>query len=195
MLSGGKPWATNDRIRPNQSSALTTLTARSQRARHCLELSNRAAPNPPFTSTRDRPSAVTHGRQLIGELMFIATHFLAPTVDCILANQGHPRQSHQRRLCVQERCTTSRLLYPGMLSHSALCLDAREVMNFLGRKLNRNFQGEVLSDLSSLVCRRVGGNDRPIRPPHCRGPAPTPIRRAALAAQEIWPGGATDRAG
>src|SRR3954447_12932725 len=31
-------------------------------------------------------------------------------------------------------------------------------MNFLGRKLNGNFQGEVVSDLSSLVCRRTGGS-------------------------------------
>jgi hypothetical protein len=31
-------------------------------------------------------------------------------------------------------------------------------MNFLGRKSNGNFQGEVVSDLSSLVCRRVGGS-------------------------------------
>ena len=29
-------------------------------------------------------------------------------------------------------------------------------MNFLGRKLVGNFRGEVVSDLSSLVCRRVG---------------------------------------
>jgi hypothetical protein len=31
-------------------------------------------------------------------------------------------------------------------------------MNFLGRKLNGNFQGEIVSDLSSLVCRRTGGS-------------------------------------
>lgn len=31
-------------------------------------------------------------------------------------------------------------------------------MNFLGRKLVGNVQGEVVSDLSSLVCRRVGGS-------------------------------------
>lgn len=31
-------------------------------------------------------------------------------------------------------------------------------MNFLGRKLVANFQGEVVSNLSSLVCRRVGGS-------------------------------------
>ena len=44
-----------------------------------------------------------------------------------------------------------------MLSHSTLCFGAREVINFLGRKLNGKFQGEVDSDLSSLVCRRFGG--------------------------------------
>jgi hypothetical protein len=31
-------------------------------------------------------------------------------------------------------------------------------MNFLGRKLNGNFQGEVVSDASSLACRRTGGS-------------------------------------
>lgn len=31
-------------------------------------------------------------------------------------------------------------------------------MNFLGRKLVANFLGEVVSDLSSIVCRRVGGS-------------------------------------
>ena len=51
-----------------------------------------------------------------------------------------------------------RELYPRLLSHSTLCFDAKEVMNFLGRKLVGNFQGEVVSDLSSLVCRRTGGS-------------------------------------
>jgi hypothetical protein len=49
-------------------------------------------------------------------------------------------------------------LYPQLLSHSTLCFGAQEVMNFLGRKLNGNFQGEIVSDLSSLVCRRTGGS-------------------------------------
>jgi len=31
-------------------------------------------------------------------------------------------------------------------------------MHFLGRKLRGNFQGEIVSDLSSLVCRRTGGS-------------------------------------
>jgi hypothetical protein len=48
--------------------------------------------------------------------------------------------------------------YPRLLSHSTLCFGVREVMNFLGRKLNGNFQGEVVSDLSSFACRRVGGS-------------------------------------
>ncbi|MEO6624655.1 MAG: hypothetical protein ABIN37_07475 [Burkholderiaceae bacterium] len=51
-----------------------------------------------------------------------------------------------------------RELYPRLLSHSTLCFGAKEVMNFLGRKLVGNFRGEVVSDLSSLVCRRVGGS-------------------------------------
>jgi len=51
-----------------------------------------------------------------------------------------------------------RELYPRLLSHSTLCFGATEVMNFLGRKLVGNFQGEVVSDLSTLVCRRTGGS-------------------------------------
>ncbi len=49
-------------------------------------------------------------------------------------------------------------LYPRLLSHSTLCFGAREVMNFLGRKLTGHFQGEVVSELSSFACRRVGGS-------------------------------------
>jgi len=49
-------------------------------------------------------------------------------------------------------------LYPKLLSHSMQCFAAREVMNFLGRKLRGNFEGEITSDLSSFVCRRVGGS-------------------------------------
>jgi hypothetical protein len=49
-------------------------------------------------------------------------------------------------------------LYPQLLSHSTLCFGAREVMNFLGRKLHGKFEGEIVSDLSSLVCRRTGGS-------------------------------------
>lgn len=37
------------------------------------------------------------------------------------------------------------------------CFGAREVMNFLGRNLRGNFEGEIASDLSSVVCRRIGG--------------------------------------
>ena len=49
-------------------------------------------------------------------------------------------------------------LYPRLLSHSTLYFGAREVMNLLGRKLTGHFQGEVVSDLSSFACRRVGGS-------------------------------------
>jgi hypothetical protein len=49
-------------------------------------------------------------------------------------------------------------LYPRLLSHSTLCFGAEEVMNFLGRKLAANFQGELVSVLSSFACRRVGGS-------------------------------------
>jgi hypothetical protein len=48
-------------------------------------------------------------------------------------------------------------LYPKLISHSMQCFGAREVMSFLGRKLRGNFEGEIVSDLSSFVCRRIGG--------------------------------------
>ena len=51
-----------------------------------------------------------------------------------------------------------RELYPRLLSLSALRLGAREVMNFLWCKLVGNIRAEVVFDLSSLVCRRVGGS-------------------------------------
>lgn len=38
-------------------------------------------------------------------------------------------------------------LYENMLKHAVLCFGAEDVLTFLGRKLNGNFQGEVLTDL------------------------------------------------
>ena len=49
-------------------------------------------------------------------------------------------------------------LYPKLLGHSTLCFGAKEVMNFLGRKLHGKFEGEIVSDLSSWACRRTGGS-------------------------------------
>jgi hypothetical protein len=50
-------------------------------------------------------------------------------------------------------------LSPQLLSHSTLCFGAKEVMNFLGGKLNGHFQAEIVSDLSGFVCRRTGGSE------------------------------------
>ena len=47
-------------------------------------------------------------------------------------------------------------LYPELLSHGTLCFGAREVMNFPGRKLRGNFQGEIVSDLSDFAGRIPG---------------------------------------
>ena len=38
-------------------------------------------------------------------------------------------------------------LYPRLLDHAAVNFSARDILSFLGRKLNGNFQGEVLTDL------------------------------------------------
>jgi len=43
-------------------------------------------------------------------------------------------------------------LYPRLLSHSTLCFGAKEVMNFLGRKLNGHFQGERWSSPCEQPC-------------------------------------------
>jgi len=45
-------------------------------------------------------------------------------------------------------------LYPRLLSHSTLCFGAKDVMNFLGRKLNGHFLGEIISDMKDGVWRR-----------------------------------------
>jgi hypothetical protein len=38
-------------------------------------------------------------------------------------------------------------LFPRLLSHSTLCFGAKDVMSFLGRKLNGHFLGEIISDM------------------------------------------------
>ena len=47
-------------------------------------------------------------------------------------------------------------LYRELLSHSMLCFGAKEVMNFLGRKLRGNFEGEIVSHLSNFSGRIPG---------------------------------------
>jgi len=47
-------------------------------------------------------------------------------------------------------------LYPELLSHATLCLGAKEVMHFLGRKLRGNFEGEIVSDLTDFAGRIPG---------------------------------------
>ena len=44
-------------------------------------------------------------------------------------------------------------LYPKLISHSALCFGAKEIIGFLGKKLAGTFRGEYVSDLSDL-CNR-----------------------------------------
>jgi hypothetical protein len=45
-------------------------------------------------------------------------------------------------------------LYPRLISHSTLCFGAREVLGFLGKKLDGRFRGEQLSDLTDRFKRR-----------------------------------------
>jgi hypothetical protein len=43
-------------------------------------------------------------------------------------------------------------LYPRLLDHAVVNFSARDILTFLGRKLNGNFQGEVLTDLKKKRC-------------------------------------------
>jgi hypothetical protein len=54
-------------------------------------------------------------------------------------------------------------LYSKLLQHATVCFSAEEVMTFLGRKLNGNFQGEVLTDCKrrwqgARIKHRLKGN-------------------------------------
>ncbi len=54
-------------------------------------------------------------------------------------------------------------LYTQLLRHATVCFSAEDVMSFLGRKLNGNFQGEVLTDFKrrwqgARVKHRLKGN-------------------------------------
>jgi hypothetical protein len=54
-------------------------------------------------------------------------------------------------------------LYAQLLRHATVCFSAEDVMTFLGRKLNGNFQGEVLTDFKrrwpgARVKHRLKGN-------------------------------------
>lgn len=52
-------------------------------------------------------------------------------------------------------------LYPQLLSHSTLCIGARELMNFLGRKLHGKFEGEIVRNkLAVPGHQRIRGHDR-----------------------------------
>lgn len=54
-------------------------------------------------------------------------------------------------------------LYAKLLQHATVCFSAEDVLTFLGRKLNGNFQGEVMNDLKkrwpgARVKHRMKGN-------------------------------------
>jgi hypothetical protein len=48
-------------------------------------------------------------------------------------------------------------LYPKLISHSALCFGAREIMGFFGRKLAGTFRGEYMSDMTDRSRYRLSG--------------------------------------
>src|SRR5690606_24803267 len=48
-------------------------------------------------------------------------------------------------------------LYPRLISHSTLCFGARDVLSFLGKKLDGTFRGEQVNDLADGRKRRLPG--------------------------------------
>lgn len=48
-------------------------------------------------------------------------------------------------------------LYLRLISHSTECFGAREVMNFLGKKLVGQFRGEAVSDITDRGKQRLPG--------------------------------------
>ena len=68
------------------------------------------------------------------------------------------QNEYSTNILFKTRTDPCELYYPQLLSHSTLCFGAREAMNFLGRNLHGKFESEIVSDLSSLVCRRTGGS-------------------------------------
>lgn len=48
-------------------------------------------------------------------------------------------------------------LYPRLISHGMQCFGAKEVMNFLGKKLVGQFRGEVVSDITDHFKKRLPG--------------------------------------
>lgn len=48
-------------------------------------------------------------------------------------------------------------LYPKLISHSALCFGAKEIMGFLGKKLAGTFRGEYMSDMTDRSRYRLSG--------------------------------------
>ena len=48
-------------------------------------------------------------------------------------------------------------LYPRLISHSTLCFSARDVLSFLGKKLDGTFRGEQVNDLADGRKRRLPG--------------------------------------
>jgi len=42
-------------------------------------------------------------------------------------------------------------IYPDLVEHATLCFNCEDVMTFLGRKLQGNFQGEIVSRIENAV--------------------------------------------
>jgi hypothetical protein len=84
---------------------------------------------------------------------------VTPQMQDILQDCPHYWVTHQSELSTdilfKSRQHISEL-YPELLSHGTLCFGAKEVMNFLGRKLRGNFEGEVVSDLTDFSGRIPG---------------------------------------
>ncbi len=80
--------------------------------------------------------------------------------DLLEGNQHHwvTAQSEYLTDIIFKSTSDLQELFPKLLSHSTLCFGAREVLSFLGRKLQGKFEGDLVSDRNAGVwCRRLPG--------------------------------------
>lgn len=93
-------------------------------------------------------------------------HKVNPLLDDLLQDMNHywviDQAEYATDVMFQDRAALKDL-YQKLLEHATVCFSAEDVLSFLGRKLNGNFQGEVLNDFKkrwpgARVKHRMKGN-------------------------------------
>jgi hypothetical protein len=83
-----------------------------------------------------------------------------PLMDTILGEQSYYWVTSQSEYATDVLFKSRKALqelYPRFVSHSIESLGAKDVMSFLGRKLNGNFEGEIITDVLDLARYRIPG--------------------------------------